>query len=80
MGGGCLSHSQKDTVAISVVWPIAEMIRWAGLGCAQWITMEVKEAADLVIPSCAASRFVHHRKCIINGKVWLYGGRYGGKR
>ena len=47
-----------------------EMILWAGLGCAvDNGKPEVKEAADLVIPSCADFGVARLIECIINGKV-----------
>lgn len=67
---GYLSIAQKDTVAVGDNSLDLEMIRWAGLGCAvDNGKPEVKEAADLVIPSCADFGVARLIECIINGKV-----------
>ena len=67
---GYLGIAQKDTVAVGDNSLDLEMIRWAGLGCAvDNGKPEVKEAADLVIPSCADFGVARLIECIINGKV-----------
>ena len=48
-----LGFSQDEVVAVGDNSLDIEMIRWAGLGCAVAnAKQEVKDAADLVIPSC----------------------------
>ncbi len=67
---GYLGIPQKDTVAVGDNSLDLEMICWAGLGCAvDNGKPEVKEAADLVIPSCADFGVAQLIECIINGRV-----------
>ena len=67
---GYLGIAQEDTVAVGDNSLDLEMIRWAGLGCAvDNGKPEVKEAADLVIPSCAELGVAKLIECIINGRV-----------
>lgn len=67
---GHLGIDRGDTVAAGDNSLDLEMIRWAGLGCAvDNAKPEVKEAADLVIPSCAEFGVASLIDCIINGRV-----------
>ncbi len=65
-----LGIAQCDTVAAGDNTLDIEMIRWAGLGCAvDNAVPEVKEAADMVIPSCAEHGVARLVDCIINERI-----------